>query len=468
MGMDMFYSTAFQILLFGVSLVMHLTAWRYPSYRARLREKNLIAQIRVKEGPGRYFIFKDGKLTSRAGIHENADVVVGFKSARLALSVILRPNDQLGRINAAKTFSMTLDGPQEKALWFMFTLELFQTIGWKYGVDAGNGETRYCNMANGGPLSVYVKDGKIVRVTPIIFDDKDPQPWSIKAKGKIFTPPRRTSLAPHGQNVKSTIYSPDRIKHPMKRVDFDPNGERNPEKRGISGYERISWDEALDIVANEIKRQKTIHGPGSIACSHPSHHAWGNIGYYLSALRKFENAVGMTEVHHNPDSWEGWYWGAAHHWGGSLRVGQCESYGTVEDCLKDAEMMVLWSSNPCDRLCLDKRESVRQGLCRQPHARLRQMGRLCDGRIRRRSEVTRMAGSGNKRTGKRCQGFGQRMGNKENLSGRGRMGHGPWRRLPKRNRHSMGAHHGLFDRDAGFGKARSQYGQFAMGHSAGF
>lgn len=344
--MDMIYSTAFRVLLFGVSLAIRFTAWRHPAYRERLKEKNLVAQIRVKEGPGRIFIFKDGTFTSRAGIHADPDVVVSFKSARLAWNIITRPRDQLGRINAAKTFSMTLDGPQDKALWFMFTLEQFQNIGWKYGVDAGNGETRYCNMSNGGPLFVYVKDGKIVRVTPITFDDRDPQPWSIKAKGKTFTPPRRTSLAPHGQNVKSTIYSPDRLKYPMKRVDFDPNGERNPENRGISGYERISWDEALDIVANEIKRQKTVHGPGSIACSHPSHHAWGNIGYYLSALRKFENAVGMTEVHHNPDSWEGWYWGAAHHWGGSLRVGQCESYGTVEDCLKEAEMVVFWSSNP--------------------------------------------------------------------------------------------------------------------------
>ena len=201
-------------------------------------------------------------------------------------------------------------------------------------------------MANGGPLFVYVKDGKIVRMTPIEFDDNDPQPWTIKAKGKEFTPPRKTSLAPHGQTVKSTIYSPDRILYPMKRVDFDPNGERNPQNRGVSGYERISWDEALDIVAKEITRQKTVHGNGAIACSHPSHHAWGNIGYYLSALRKFENAIGMTEVHHNPDSWEGWYWGATHHWGGSMRVGQSETYGTVEDLLKEAEMVVFWSSNP--------------------------------------------------------------------------------------------------------------------------
>ena len=228
----------------------------------------------------------------------------------------------------------------------MFTLESMLQAGWRYGVDAGSGETRYVNMANGGPLFVYVKDGKIVRMTPIEFDDRDPQPWTIKAKGKEFTPPRKTSLAPHGQTVKSTIYSPDRILYPMKRVDFDPNGERNPQNRGVSGYERISWDEALDIVANEIKRQKTVHGNGAIACSHPSHHAWGNIGYYLSALRKFENAVGMTEVHHNPDSWEGWYWGATHHWGGSMRVGQSETYGTVEDCLKEAEMVVFWSSNP--------------------------------------------------------------------------------------------------------------------------
>ncbi len=120
-------------------------------------------------------------------------------------------------------------------------------------------------------------------------------------------------------------------------------GTRN---RGTSGYERISWDEALEIVAGEIRRAKREHGPGAIANSHGSHHTWGNIGYYLSANYRFINTIGMTRVHHNPDSWEGWYWGAAHHWGGSLRVGQSETYGGVEDLLKEAEMVVFWSSNP--------------------------------------------------------------------------------------------------------------------------
>ncbi len=52
------------------------------------------------------------------------------------------------------------------------------------------------------------------------------------------------------------IYSDKRVMYPMKRVDFDPNGNRNIQNRGISGYERISWDEATDILVNEINRIK--------------------------------------------------------------------------------------------------------------------------------------------------------------------------------------------------------------------
>ncbi len=83
-----------------------------------------------------------------------------------------------------------------------------------------------------------------------------------------------------------------------------------------------------------------------MAVSHGSHHTWGNIGYYLSALHRFRNAVGHTQVHHNPDSWEGWYWGAVHHWGYTLRVGQSETYGTVEDCLQNCDMIVFWAADP--------------------------------------------------------------------------------------------------------------------------
>ena len=195
-------------------------------------------------------------------------------------------------------------------------------------------------------MFVYVKDGKIVRMTPIEFDDKDAPSWSIHARGHEFKPLRKTSLSPHGLASKSMVYSKNRNLYPMKRVDFDPHGERNTHTRGSAEYERISWDEALDMVVGEFKRVKRECGPGAIALSHGSHHNWGNIGYYLSALYRFFNAVGFTKVMHNPDSWEGWYWGAMHHWGHSMRLGIGEPFGQVEDCLKNAEMIVFWSSDP--------------------------------------------------------------------------------------------------------------------------
>jgi trimethylamine-N-oxide reductase (cytochrome c) len=183
-------------------------------------------------------------------------------------------------------------------------------------------EQVFTNLTNCGPVSVYVNDGVVTRIRPLIADDEaEFRPWVIEADGKEYSPPKKFNLAPMVHAERRRLYSDERIKYPMKRVDFDPNGERNPQNRGKSGYVRISWDEALDLVAGEIKRLKRAYGPGVMAVSHGSHHTWGNIGYYLSALFRFANAIGMTRVHHNPDSWEGWYWGAVHHWGYTLRVG---------------------------------------------------------------------------------------------------------------------------------------------------
>jgi len=87
-------------------------------------------------------------------------------------------------------------------------------------------ETRFTNGTTGGPVFVYVKDGRIVRVTPIEFDEKDAASWAIKARGKTFSPPRNTTLSPYSFAYKSMVYSPKRNLYPMKRVDFDPTGKR--------------------------------------------------------------------------------------------------------------------------------------------------------------------------------------------------------------------------------------------------
>ena len=296
------------LILLGLHLLLKYTAWRHPAFRERLKEKNLIAQIKTwDDSVGRYYVFRDGTVTSRAGIHPSPDICMSFKTAALGASLLTPPINWLDQINALKDFKLKMEGDDGLANWFAQTTMMTQSLGWRWGTELPDGTRRTCNMTNGGPVFVDVKDGRIIRMTPIDFGDDDTQPWTIEARGLKFTPPRRTTLAPHGQNAKSIVYSPDRLLYPMKRVDFDPDGERNPQMRGISGYERISWDEAIDIVAGEIKRAKRQHGPGAIASSHGSHHTWGNIGYYLSALYRFRNAIGTTHVHHNPDSWEGWY-----------------------------------------------------------------------------------------------------------------------------------------------------------------
>src|SRR3989304_4617070 len=120
------------------------------------------------------------------------------------------------------------------------------------------------NGTTGGPVFVYVQDGKILRITPMEFDERDAPSWVIKARGREFSPPRKTTLSPYSLAWRSMVYSPTRLLHPLKRVDFDPAGKRNCTKRGESGYEQISWDEATDIVTSEVKRIKRQCGPGAM------------------------------------------------------------------------------------------------------------------------------------------------------------------------------------------------------------
>jgi len=342
-----FEKAQFSIILFGLEKMIRFTAMRHPSFKNRLKEKDFTAQIKIRDNSqGRSFTFKDGRVASKSGIHSGPDICMTFRSADLAVKLLMPPRDQLSMINAMKNFQLGLEGPDELTMWFMETLSLMLSAGTEYGTNVGNGVKRYTSNTNGGPVFVYVKDDKIIRITPMQFDERDAQPWTIEARGRKFTPPRKTTVSPYTFAWKSMVYSPDRLLYPMKRVDFDPNGQRNCQNRGLSGYERISWDEATDIVAKEIKRVKRDYGPGAILNGSGSHHTWGILGYWLSARIRFFNSIGFTPVVHNPDSWEGWYWGAMHHWGYSMRLGGAETYGTVEDCLKNCEMVVFWSSDP--------------------------------------------------------------------------------------------------------------------------
>lgn len=207
-------------------------------------------------------------------------------------------------------------------------------------------EQVFTNCTSGGPVFVYVKDGRVVRIRPIVFKEDDPPSWTIEARGKKFSPYRKVCLPPYVLTERPRLYSESRLLYPMKRVDFDPNGKRNPENRGKSVYERISWDEALDIVASEMKRMRETYGPEAIASRCSSHHNFGNVGYRTGAWARFFNLLGFTDILDNPDSWEGWHWGATHTYGFFWRLGMPEPYDMLEDALKNTEMVVHWGNDP--------------------------------------------------------------------------------------------------------------------------
>jgi len=336
-----------KFVLFMVSQVLRSSIKKYELVRRHVGDKRVVVQVKLRDSSiARYYEISASGVNSKAALHPKPDVIVDILDVETALE-FLNPNAKQSEIiHAMKNFRVLLIGDDALAVWFAQLMNLTATAKLEMGKKMPDGTTRYTSNSNGGPMFIYVKDDKIVRITPIDLDDTDAPAWTIKARGKSFAPDRRISFNPHTQTLKSMVYSDKRILHPMKRVDFDPNGARNPQNRGKSGYVRISWDEALDLVANEVKRQRQVYGPGALAIWHGSHHQWGNVGYYLSALLRFGNLLGFTRVHHNPDSWEGWYWGATHHYGNSMRVGVSGFYGTVEDCLKEAELIVFWSSDP--------------------------------------------------------------------------------------------------------------------------
>ncbi|MEA3096191.1 MAG: hypothetical protein QOF74_431, partial [Caballeronia mineralivorans] len=327
--------------------VLRIAARMFPTVREHLGAGRWVIQLRLRDNSlARQLHFKGGSVSGRWGVCPEPDAELVFMDAATAHKMLAPTTDHAFLIDALKNFKITQGGSDQALVWFGQLVNTMKTAAWRKGTRMKDGTTRYVTLTNGGPVFVFVKDGKIIRTTPIDLAEEDGPSWSITARGRRFSPARRATVSPHALSLKSLVYSEKRILYPMKRVDFDPKGERNPQNRGISGYQRISWDEALDIVAGEIRRMKQEHGPGAIAMATGAHHQWGNINYYLSAMQRFGNLVGYTRVEMSPISWEGWYWGAMHHYGNSLRLGTPSFYGTTEDCLQHAEVIVFWSSDP--------------------------------------------------------------------------------------------------------------------------
>ncbi|MBN1189679.1 MAG: molybdopterin-dependent oxidoreductase [Dehalococcoidales bacterium] len=220
---------------------------------------------------------------------------------------------------------------------------------------AGADKTCIKGMALGGhgamPACIDVKDGRVIRIRPFHFDWKYDRealnPWKMETRGKVWKPTWKVGLAPFSLAYKKRVYSPNRIKYPLKRVDWNPGGERNTQNRGKSKYRRISWDEAIDIVAGEIRRIIDRYGPYAILAQADGHaeskivHAAHGCQFELMKL-----LGGCTLQVRNPDSWEGWYWGAKHVWGLSGNVGvYFPLTNLVKDICENSELLLMWGAD---------------------------------------------------------------------------------------------------------------------------
>jgi trimethylamine-N-oxide reductase (cytochrome c) len=224
-------------------------------------------------------------------------------------------------------------------------------------VGPGNSETTtyknmgFCGFAVGANAScVDVKNGRIVRVRPLHFDEKykpeEMKPWKIEARGKTFEPTMKSLLPPFSIAYKKRAYSPNRILYPMKRVDWDPNGERNIQNRGKSKFVRISWDEAAQIVADELRRVQQKYGPTAVLVQGDGHGETMTIhGPHGCQTRLLEMMGGYTLQARNADSWEGWYWGAKHVWGQDP-VGQGIQTNLWKDISENTDMLLFWGCDP--------------------------------------------------------------------------------------------------------------------------
>ena len=202
---------------------------------------------------------------------------------------------------------------------------------------------------SGLPSQVECSKGRIVRIRPYTYDKEQikDNTWKMEARGKTFSPPGRSLLTPYGLTYKSRVYSKNRVRWPLKRVDWDPESGRNPQNRGVSKFERISWEEAARLIAGEIKRVVNAYGAGALLAQSDGHGEGKHISPCHGCLPRLFSLLGpYTNQTRNLDSWEGWHLGARHVWGMEPVGEMLPMANLYPDIAKHSDMLLFWGCDP--------------------------------------------------------------------------------------------------------------------------
>ena len=150
----------------------------------------------------------------------------------------------------------------------------------------------------------------------------------IRVEGDDAEEPEQLRTCLRCRAYRQMVHHPERLLYPQKRIGAKGTGE----------FERISWDEAYQILAGELTRVKETYGNEGILL------ATG--GGYLGSLHNGGNAAarllaqfGGFVTHYGNLSSEGAVWASLTQYG-SVMVGNSR-----EDLL-NSKMIILWGWDP--------------------------------------------------------------------------------------------------------------------------
>ena len=125
------------------------------------------------------------------------------------------------------------------------------------------------NCGSQCPIRLFAKNGQLTRVEP---DNTGDGPGRREIRACL-----------RGRAMRQLTYTPDRVKYPMKRVG----------KRGEGKFERITWDEAFDAIAKELRRIIDAYGNESVYRQYGS----GTINSSISRRNEFHRLMNMLGGH---------------------------------------------------------------------------------------------------------------------------------------------------------------------------
>ncbi len=137
-----------------------------------------------------------------------------------------------------------------------------------------------------------------------------------------------------GRSMRRRVYNPDRLKYPMKRVG----------KRGEGKFKRITWDEAFEEIASNLKRIIAQYGNESLYLPF----ATGTLGATVAASyppprsisSRFMNSIGGCLGHHGTYSYAQIFEAIPYMYGSNA--------GNSPTDIENSKLVVYFGNNPAE------------------------------------------------------------------------------------------------------------------------